>query len=315
MRNSMMKLALLGLVLAAVGCATSGVKKQKTSAESAVYLESVQSKVLDPTTRSKKLSCKVQTDIKEKNWGKVVAWANDCVHLGNFKQVERYGNHLARHHHMGPWGAYFLSLAAESRGEMDRAIWMIELALKKTPNEGLLLYQKGRLTWAAEEYEVAVKMFEQSLKLRPDLLGARMMLGQLYYRDQEFNRAKKHFSAAVELDNKMTAAWVGLAECELEDGNGEAALVSLEKAIDLDPKNLDFRMREAFIYERVIKDNKQALSAYKKIQKMGRRLGMSPAVTKEVSGKIEQLKIQIARETPGEQVSKRSPAREEGVSK
>lgn len=315
MKTSLLKLALLGFVLAAVGCAGSGVKKGKTAKESEVYLKSVQSKALDPSVKNKKLSCVVQTSIQEKSWAKIVAMANDCVQLGNFKQVERYGNHLAKHHHMGPWGAYFLSLSAENRGEMDRAIWMIELALKKTPNEGLLLYQKGRLTWAAKEYELAVKMFEESLKLRPDLLGARMMLGQLYYRDQDYSKAKKHFTAAIELDNKMSSAWVGLAECELEDGNGEAALVSLEKAIDLEPGNLDFRMREAFIYERVLKNIKQALSSYKKIRKNGGRLGMTPSVSKELNNKIEQLKGQIAQETPGAQVSKRSPAQEEEVSK
>ncbi len=315
MNRTLLKLILLGFVLISVGCANNGVKKGKTASESAVYLKGIHSKILDPTTKNKTLSCKVQSEIKEKSWVKIVAWANDCVQLGHFKQVEFYGNYLAKNHHMGPWGAYFLSLAAENRGEVDRALWMIELALKKTPNEGLLLYQKGRLTWAAKEFEVAVKIFERALKLRPDLLGARMMLGQLYYRDQEFAQAKKHFSVAVKLDNRMTDAWVGLAECELENGNAEAALASLEKAIDLAPKNLDYRMREAFVYERVIKNNQQALSAYKNIRRMGRRLGMTPSVTKQLNEKIEQLKSQVARETPGEQVSQRSPAREEGVSK
>jgi tetratricopeptide (TPR) repeat protein len=198
---------------------------------------------------------------------------------------------------------------------MDRALWMVELALKKTPNEGLILYQKARLLYARGEFGPAVKGFEEALKTRSDLLGARLVLGQIYYRDQEFDKAKGHFKAALELDSDLVQVWAGLAECELEDGNGEAALVALEKAIDLDPKNLDHRLREAHVYEKVIQDPKQALSSYQKIQGLGQKVKMSQNVTNMLNEKIKQLKDQLAKAKPGEQVSKRSPAKEEGVSK
>jgi tetratricopeptide (TPR) repeat protein len=314
MRTTLKLIGSLIAVAVFVGCATtSQPSKLKTSKEAELYLKGVHSQVVK--LPGKAIQCKVESQIQEKNWTSVIEKANACVTEKQYQQVERYGHYLAKEHHMGPWGAYFLSLVAESRGELDQALWMIELALKKTPSEGLILYQKARLMHARGEFGLAVSGFEEALKSRSDLLGARLVLGQIYYRDQDFEKAKGHFKAALELDSKLDQVWAGLAECELEDGNGEAALVALEKAIDLQPKDLEYRMRKAHVYEKVLQDPKQALSAYQKIQSLGQKVKLNQNVTIMLNEKIKQLKDQLAKAAPGEQVSKRSPAKEEGVSK
>lgn len=312
MKTQFSKLALIAMPLIVVGCASGPAKNTKTSKEAEVYLKGVRSQVVQ--TKGKATTCKVESQIQEKNWVELVKKANACVEEKQFSQVERYGDHLAKEHHMGPWGPYFLSLSAEAKGDLDRAMWMIELALKKAPQEGLLIYQKGRLQHARGEMTAAVQSFEDSIKIRSDLLGARMVLGQIYYRDQDFDKAKVHFKSAVELDSQMTEAWAALAECELEDGNGEAALVALEKAINLDNKNLDHRIREAYIYEKVLNKPEQALDSYQKAQVMGQKTKVSQNVTDMLNEKVKQLREQIAKAKPGEQVSQRTPAKE-GVSK
>lgn len=313
MKSQFSKLILMSAPLILTGCAIGPTKTAKTSKEAEVYLKGVRSQFVQ--ARGKTANCKIETQIQEKSWSELVKRANACVEEKQFQQVERYGDHLAKEHHMGPWGPYFLSLSAEVKGDLDRAMWMIELALKKAPQEGLVVYQKGRLQYALGEMSLAVQTFEESLKTRADLLGARLVLGQIYYRDQDFDKAKVHFKAAVKLDSQLTEAWAALAECELEDGNGEAALVALEKAISLDSKNLDHRIREAYIYEKVINKPDLALESYQKAQSFGQKTKVSHNVTNMLNEKINQLKEQVAKEKPGEQVSQRTPAKEEGVSK
>src|SRR5690606_12764514 len=98
-------------------------------------------------------------------------------------QLEEVANHLSRKDHMAPWGPYYLSLAAEARKDYDRALWMVELALKKSPEQGILSYQKGRIIWALEDYTQALELFETALDHDPKILDAHMMLGQIFYRD------------------------------------------------------------------------------------------------------------------------------------
>ena len=78
--------------------------------------------------------------------------------------VEKVGSRLAKIDHASPWGAYFLSLGSQGQGNHTRALWMSDLALKKSPKLGFLHYQKGRVLWGMGEYESAVTSMNDALK-------------------------------------------------------------------------------------------------------------------------------------------------------
>lgn len=313
MRNLLSVFTIVFLSLGLFGCGTTSTKIQKTHKKTKIYLDKVGSKVVKAKPQGKN-SCVHPDKANHKKWKALVEQANQCVQADNTSRLEKYAKLLAENHPMGPWGAYFLSLVAEKRGQVEKAFWMIDLALKKAPNEGLLNYHKARLLYADNEYDSAVRLFEKALKSRGDLIGARVFLGQIYYRDQDFNLAKKHFSKALEIDSSISSAWVGLAECELEDKNGEAALVALEKAIRFSPKNIDLKVREAFIYEQVLKDPVEALKVYRQIQRAGKKWGLALKVNQQVQEKVKELKLKISKMKSSEKLSKRKPALQEGVS-
>ncbi|MEO0335375.1 MAG: tetratricopeptide repeat protein, partial [Pseudomonadota bacterium] len=258
-----------------------------------------------------KVCPKALKDLDKKNWQKIVAMANACVSKQNFQMTKKLAKVLSNEHHVGPWGPYFMSLVAEHKGQTLRSLWMIELALKKSPGKGILLFQKGRLMWKQNEPNLAMELFEAAVNETPELSDAHMMLAQVYYRDQEFSKAEKHFKRVIELDKRNANAFIGLAECELEDGNETAAVKHLEKAIALKPAALDLRMRQARIYENQIEDYKSALKKYKTIVRLSRRKKLDQPVTKNLSEIIKRLETKVSQAKPGEQVSKRNPAKEE----
>ena len=79
-------------------------------------------------------NCPKDTKFNGMDWRKMVSLANACVKAKDWRKVELLGSELGISAHLTPWGPYFLSLAAESRKDYPRAVWMLELALKKAPN-------------------------------------------------------------------------------------------------------------------------------------------------------------------------------------
>lgn len=248
------------------------------------------------------------------DWKSVVQMANGCVVKGQWSQVEDLANHLARQDHLAPWGPYYLSLAADARKDYSRALWMIELALKKAPSLGILKYQKGRILWGLEEYSQAMEMFEEALDKEPELLDAHMMLAQIHYRDQEFDKAKDHFEVVLSKDSKNYTALVGLAECELKDGNIDKALGYFDRAVSRNGSDLALRLRQAFVYETVAQNLPEALASFKEIQGLIKRGKLIGSLNFDLSGKIKSLESSLSKLALSED-SSRKPGSEEKVSK
>jgi tetratricopeptide (TPR) repeat protein len=318
-RNGLMKHKILTLVstlsvLALIGCATGGVSNKfsnkKASKASKVYTKGVVGESIIAYSKSK--TCpKSLKDLDKKNWQKLIAIANACVSQQNFAMTEKLAKILANEHHVSPWGPYYLSLVAENKGQVLRSLWMIDLALKKAPGKGILLFQKGRLLWKQNQPTLAMELLEAAADEMPELTDAHMTLAQVFYRDQEFQKAEKHFAKVVEFDERNANAFIGLAECELEDGNESSAVEHLEKAISLKPAALDLRMRQARIYENQLENYQAALEKYKTIVKLSSRKKLDQPVTKKLNETIKRLETKVSQAQPGEQVSQRDPAKQE----
>ncbi|MCB0411895.1 MAG: tetratricopeptide repeat protein, partial [Bdellovibrionales bacterium] len=251
---------------------------------------------------------------QNEDWKDLIKMANGCVVKEDWSQVEAIGNHLAKTHPLAPWGPYFLSLSAQSRKGFSRALWMIELALKKSPNNALAVYQKGRVLWAIEEYGQATEVFEHALKINPRILDAHLMLGQIFYRDQEFKKARDHFQKVVESDRSNYTALVGLAECELKSDNFEKALGYFSQAIEKNPKDLDLRVRKAFVLESTVNDPHEALKEFKEIQRLLAKGRISGQLSFDLVSKIKTLEDIVSKVALGKSEG-RTPGSKEEVSK
>ena len=251
-----------------VGCASGGSKTSKLDVKSQ-YPALPDSAYI--STRGESTPAAHQCPSSDKSWRKenlvnLTKIANDCVRLRQYERVEQIGNSIAQKHHLTPWGSYYLSLAAEGKGEYTRALWMIELSINKSPKMGMLYYQKARVLWQLGEYSRAVESFNYAIKENPKFLDPHLFLAELYFRDQSFDLAQKHFLAVMTINPNHVGAVAGLAETKLIMGNAAAAAELYEQAVNMSPRTLAYRFKLAEIYEISQKDYAQALSTYKRIK-------------------------------------------------
>jgi len=232
-------LALITLVIA--GCSTAS-----TAPDVQMETQKYQEKVRPQDARSARrvVACPRDNQWMKEDWKARMTMTNACAGEGQWNKVEELGNFMAQKEPLAPWGSYYLSLAATARKDYSRAMWMIELAIKKSPKEAMLQYQQGKINWHMQDYALATKQFEKTLSFDPEFHEAHVMLGQIYYRDQDFDRAKKHFEAVITKDFRNFNALVGRAEIHMKKNEFKEALVDYTRAVSQAPSNLKAPINE-----------------------------------------------------------------------
>ncbi len=313
MMNTLTRLSILTVVSSVLfGCASAPTQQSEASKHYSKGL-TVYSLSEGDQWQTKTCPKAVGNKWKESSWKNLIQMANGCVVEKNWTQLEEVGNHLSRQDHLAPWGPYYLSLAAEARKDYSRALWMVDLALKKSPASGLLSYQKGRIVWALEDYTQAIELFEQALAHDPKILDAHMMLGQVYYRDQDFKKAQKHFTEVLSKDGSNYIALVGMAECELKAGRTDKALSLFTRAVGRNPADLSLRLRVAFVHETVAQNLPEALQSFKDIQSLMKRGKLMGSLSFDLTGKIKDLESTLSKLASAEPA--RKTASDEKVAK
>lgn len=147
--------------------------------------------------------------------------ANGCIKTQKWDHLRLVGNAMAQKFPTSPWGAYYLSLSSEKTKQYARALWMIDLALKKSPKEAMLHYQKARIHWLMNENSSALAAFNESLKHNPQFVDSLLFLGQVNYRNQNYKMAEKYFASVLEIEKDNQEAFAGLTEVKqvLEKGD------------------------------------------------------------------------------------------------
>jgi tetratricopeptide (TPR) repeat protein len=298
---------LLGLV---VGCAS----KTTTSPKSAPVNPKVGLEFTTPIApqtlkvMERRGTCPSQAPATTgQSWKPLVMAANACVQSKQWKMVEAIGAHLAQHHHLSPWGPYFLSLAAENRKEYPRALWMIELAIKKAPASGLLTYQQGRLYWISRDQTTAVQSFKKAIELDNRLADAHLVLGQLALIAGQTDEAGKRFQSALDSESRNIAALVGLAEVRLKKNDPKGATAALSQVLLTQPSHYRARLRQAQVLETFEKNFPDALSAYKRLRQLSRDRRLDAAMDIDIEGKIRELEGAVKQAAPN-QLSARDPS-------
>jgi len=225
----------------------------------------------------------------EKNWKSLVAKANGCINKSQWAMVETIGEKLSQVEPDAPWGAYYLSIASESRGHTERAMWMIDLALKKADNVGVLKYQKGRILWKQQFFKESIAQMQEAIELDKGLKDAQLFLGQVYLRELDFKKAQGYFEAVLLTEARNHPALFGLASCYIELENSKEALSVIERGISNFPKILDFRLQEVYVYENLIKEPEMALQKYKQLQAMLTTKKIEGTLPFDISEKIKNL--------------------------
>lgn len=297
---------LLGLVLSftLISCSSMSGKRKGPSPYSASWKGEM-------VTPVKKSECSPNDNYKKMDWKQLVSEAGSCVRAKNFFQVERVANHLSKIEPESHWGAYFLSMAAESRGDLPRAFWMIELALKKAPEDGIVLFQRGRLNWLQKNHDLAIKDLEDSVKRNSSIPEAHLLLAQVQFTKNEMSKAQSNFAKALSLDPRNSDALFGLGEIAFKKRKYEEAYSFHKRALSKDSRLAVSYVRLAQIQEIHYKDLPESLQIYKDLQRRVSLNRVDGTLPLDLDQKMKSLNAMIQQSVAAsapKKVSKREPS-------
>lgn len=279
--------------LTLISCASTGGGPEKRKGPSP-YSASFSGETVTPLEPQK---CATDDAYMKQTWKGLVATAANCVRAKNFFQVERVANHLAKIEPNSHWGAYFLSLAAESRKDYPRALWMAELALKKAPEDGILLFQRARLNWLADNKAAAIPDLKEAVKRNPSITEAHLLLGQIQFTMDEMSNARKSFQTVLSQDSKRGEALFGMGEVAFKQNNLEESYDYHKRASQIDPSLGVSFMRLAQIQEIHYKDLKASLEAYKDLQRRVSLNRVQGDLPMDVSEKVKSLTLAVQQQS------------------
>lgn len=311
-------LPILSVLAAAllVGCATGG-SKSSTSTDSAnqaaaksVYLEGVSA--LQASRAGSERCLTSSAEFKGKTWKQLVKHANGCAKNGDWKNLEVTAQEIARVEINSPWGAYFHSLVAEKGGDLPRALWMIELAMKKAPGAALFHYQKGRVLWGLKNYKGAVEEIRIATTRDSKLVDGHVFLAQVFHRDHEVDKAARHYEAVLALDARHRPSLEGLADIRMTQGKFANAVELLTAAVSVSSSDLRTRIKLAQAHEAIEGNLEQALTNYRAARDLQTRGKESGGLEFDIGEKIKLLEARVA---SARAENPRSPAQTKGGGK
>lgn len=308
----MKKLVLISAVVALTACASKPVVEDKNVAKvdpkeevKATFTEKFSA--IEVGLINNKTPCPKDGAWNNADWRRIIPMANACVRTADWRKVEAMGAHMGVHAHLTPWGPYYMSLAAGARKDYPRAIWMLELALKKAPQEGLFHYQMGRIYWEMDDDTAALKSLKTASDLNPSLTDAHWVMGQISLQRGELGEAERQLMRAIDNNFKHWPALMAMASVKSKAKDWTGAESFLMKAIRVNGRSTKARVALAQIQEMQLKNLSSALSTYREVRQMSanHRLDEKPEIN--VDEKIKTLEQALAQAAIPKKVSARNP--------
>lgn len=244
-------------------------------------------------------------------WKKLVALASACVKSQDWAQVEKVANQLSVRGRLTPWGPYYLALAAEARRDYPRAIWMLELALKKAPSEGILQYELGRIYWQMGEDGLALKSLREAASQNSSLTEAHWVNGMLALHSDKLGEAEVSFEKALSARASHWPSLMALADVKIRAKDFSRAENLLQRALRFNERSLRARLALAHVQEAELKKFSEALESYKSIKRLNAENKLDAPVNLNLDEKIRSIESALAK-AEKLKVSSRQPAEEKG---
>jgi tetratricopeptide (TPR) repeat protein len=230
------------------------------------------------------------------NWKDAVAVADSCLKNHDFNNVEFVSKELSLRNTFTPWGPYFYGQVALERGELDRALWMSELSLKRAPEYAVLHYLNGQIHWARKDYSQAVASFEKSVAYDDSLGSAHLILGQVYIQDQDFKKASAHFALALKASPNSIQALVGQAESEYKLNHYLVSVAAFSRLAQLDKTDGRYLSMLGRIYEGPLNDQEKALESYLLLQDRIKTGKVTKNADPENDSKVKELLASVQKQ-------------------
>lgn len=289
-----MKIAVLfTLFITTLGCVSTS--KHKTNEKSEFYVKNIGAKSLEDTGGLFSANCpKNDKDIDTANWNTMLEMANDCVKSKSWKSLSFVANRLSIKAPLSPWGPYYLSIFEQVNANYDKSHWLIDLALKKTPNFGMLYYQKSRIYWDQGLKIQSITFAQKALTYDNRIKSAHLFLANLYINGTDYERALKHYSYLNSSGMKNKNITLGLAECYYRLNNLEQAQVFLKKSLSYEKNNFDLKLMYAESLEVSNDKAAETLSLYKELFKISVKNSQYKNKKDHLKMKVDQFSEKLA---------------------
>ncbi len=214
--------------------------------------------------------------------------AGNCYYSKQYETVERLGLELAKAKETRALGLFFASLGAEGKGFNDKALWMIEAALKSQPEVSPFVYQKARLLYKEDGLSSAMPFFEKVLDMQMPSTEMQTFAGVKSFSEGDFTRAIEKLSALSKDQLYTLGVGTVMSEAYAQKGEVDKALNLIKELLNVRKENVDYLLQQAHLFETYKGSPTLALDSYEKAFKASQQLDMRDWLGK----KIEYLKTQ-----------------------
>lgn len=214
--------------------------------------------------------------------------AGNCYSSKQYEAVEVLGLELAKTPDTRALGLFYASLGAEAKGYNDKALWMIEAALKLQPEAAPYVYQKARLVYKEDGITVAMPFFEKVLDMQMPSTEMKTFAGVKSFSEGDFTSAVEKISALPKEQIYTLNVGILLSEAYAQKGEVEKALSTIKDLLGLKKDSTDFLLQQAHLLETYKGSPTLALDPYERALKTSQQVELRDWLGK----KIQYLKTQ-----------------------
>ena len=138
-----------------------------------------------------------------------------------------------------------LGTIAAQQQQHERAIKLIELAIRLEPNNYTYHHNKGNSQQALGQLDGAIESYSSALQLHPNSQLSLYNRGVAYLESDKIPLAILDFTETIRLNPENSDAYFNLGNCHRYLNHPDSALVAYEKVIELAPTHLDARLNRA----------------------------------------------------------------------
>lgn len=146
------------------------------------------------------------------------------------------------------------ALEAIDNGEINKAIGLLEEAIKLDPDASTAYNSLGYAYIEKEEYKKAIEELNKAIEISPDYAYAFSNLGNAYISLNDIEKAEQAYLSSIEHDSKNSYAHYGLAIIYRDANNYDEAMKHYDFAIK-NGKDIDYRVSKLdcmILYEEYI---------------------------------------------------------------
>ena len=134
-----------------------------------------------------------------------------------------------------------LALEFQSQGKLDKAIEIINQAIKISPEYGWSYFNLGEILAQQKKLDEAIIAYRRVIELSPDYIYGYRSLGAVLYAQSKFNEAVEVYQTAIKIDSRDIQTYQSLGKALEKLNRNDEAVVVYQKLSKLQPDNERYR--------------------------------------------------------------------------